>query len=401
MKIPTSDKESFLKQLDNVNISLSAECEVNNISKITKNLVISYVSDSAGCGHIRNIFPMTYINSIFAREGSIIPMIAPFFLFQHDLLIRTRSIFFQRTMSPAQLPHIQQYKELQKNYNYKMIYDIDDFIWYGENGFEGIPSYNFASTTIGDDTKKASIEIMNMMDIVCVSTNFLKDYLSKNGVKTNIVVINNTVPKYFWHDLRRSNIKEIIKKPRVIYTGSPTHYNSKLQLLGDIAANNNAWLEWIIKNVKDNKIDFMCMGSPQEGVPFFFKSIESKMISVKWVNSFKYHLPILKYKPDINLMPLVPNMFNFSKSNIKYIESCAAGSIGVGSVFTCGYPSPYDENIVKIPDTYTYEQFDNKIQESLEPNTFNDIIDKQYKQLNENGWWLESDKFINKIVSLF
>jgi hypothetical protein len=395
--IPTSDKNGFLAQLNNPNKHLPINFEqAQQINKTNKNIVLSYVSDSAGCGHIRNIFPFIYMNAVFAREGKLVPMIAPFFLYQQDILLRTRSIFFQRQMSPDMIPQIRQYKDLQKSYRYKMIFDIDDFIWDGPEVGEHIPEYNFASTQLKDDVKHASKEIMNMMDLVTVSTPFLKDYLSTHGIKVPIEVLPNTVPKYFWGSVgKRAPIKERKGKLKIILTQSPTHYCQQRKLIGDWGANDNMWLDWIIKNVKENKIDVLCMG----GLPFFFDSIRNKIHVIEWVNSFQYHIPILKFKADFCFMPLVPNYFNYGKSQIKYLESCVAGSIGVGSTFTNGKPSPYEDSIVKIPDNWSINQFDEKIKEYSEIELFNKTIQEQYKYIDENNYWTESESFINKFAS--
>lgn len=392
--LPTSDLKRFEEQLNNPNKHMPGSIrQEKNVQKIQKNLVISYLSDSTGCGHIRNIFPMTYVNSVFGKGGKIIPFIAPFFLFQHDLLVRARTLYFQRTMNPYQINQVKQYRDLKRQYQYKLCYDIDDFIWKGPNPGECIPDYNLASTKIGDDVRKASIIIMNLMDTVCVSTEFLKKYLSEHGVTSNIVVVPNTIPKYFWGGLRRPKITKKIEKPKVIYTGSPTHYCNQRKMVGDW---ENSWLEWIIKNVKDNKIDFCCMG----GLPFFFESIKNKIHVINWLNSYQYHLPILKFKPDVGIAPLVPNYFNFSKSDIKHIEYCAAGCISMGTTFSNGMPSPYDNNFSKVSDKASVDNIEEEFQRILEPDTFNDIITKQYDLLDNDGRWLESPKFVNFFVGL-
>jgi hypothetical protein len=393
--LPTSDIETFKKQLSNPNKNISGQQSIQrNVSKVKKNLLLSYVSDSAGCGHIRNIFPMMYMNAVFTRGGNLIPVVAPFFMHQHDILIRTRAIFFQRQMSFSQLPHVMQYKNNQEKYGYKMVYDFDDFIWSGPDDGERIPSYNQASINIKDENRKSSIEIMNQMNTVCVSTEFLKMYLSTHGVNRPIEVINNTVPKFFWGGSEKGEIKEKIKKPKVIYTGSPTHYSNERKLKGDW---ENEWAEWVIKSVLDNKIDFVCMG----GLPFFFERIKSKITVVDWVNSFQYHVVVKSHKPDFGIAPLVPNYFNYSKSDIKHIEHCAVGAVSIGTYFTNGKPSPYDNNFVKVPDNITIDGIDEIFDEYTEPERYNEIIKRQYKMLDDDGRWLESPKFINKLASLF
>jgi hypothetical protein len=122
---------------------------------------------------------------------------------------------------------------------------------------------------------------------------------------------------------------------------------------------------------------------------------------VPWVNSYKYHLPILEFEPDFSIAPLVPNYFNFSKSDIKYIEACAYQAVFMGSVFTNGMPSPYDNCMVKVPDNFTPEQIEEQMWKHCEPEIFNKIIRDQYEMLEKDGRWLESDAYINQLTKIF
>jgi len=274
-----------------------------------------------------------------------------------------------------------------------MIYDIDDFIWKGSDEGEEIPEYNFGSGGITEEVRNSSIEIMNMMDVVCVSTDFLGEYIKNNGVTTEIKTVHNAVPQYFWGPHRKRPITSKIDKPRVIYSGSPTHYSNQKRLKGDW---ENSWCEWVIKNVKDNKIDFCCMG----GLPFFFEKIKNKIKIVDWVNSFQYALPIKDFRPDIGIAPLVPNYFNYSKSCIKYTEYCSIGALGIGTVFTNGKPSPYEVNIVKAPDTITVKEIDELVDRYTEPDEYNKVIKEQYKQMDINSWWLESPGYVKMLADI-
>jgi len=393
-QLPTSTFDVFRQHLLNPNHPFELSTQESKMMKVQKNLVLSYVSDSTGCGHIRNIFPMTYMNSIFGKTGRFNIMISPIMIFQHDVLLRTRSIFFQRTMAPGHIKAVQMYKDAQKKYGFKMIYDIDDFIWNGPDEGESIPDYNFGKSGITPEVQQSSIDIMNEMDIVCTSTDFLGQYIREHGVeKPKITTVYNAVPQYFWGPHRRRPIKEKIKKPRVIYTGSPTHYHQQLKLKGDW---ENAWCEWVIKSVKDNKIEFFCMG----GLPFFLESIKDKIQYTDWVNSYQYHLPIKNFRADIGIAPLVPNYFNYAKSDIKHVEYCSQGMISIGTVFTNGKPSPYDNNIVKVNSNCSVEDIENIVDEYTEPEKFNKTIKEQYKMLDQNGRWLESPKYIKMMTDI-
>lgn len=395
-QIPTSNLEIFRQHLLSPNKPFELSTQEGQLMKVQKNLVLSYVSDSTGCGHIRNIFPMTYMNSIFGKTGRFNILISPVMIFQHDILVRTRSVFFQRTMNPGHIGAVKAYKENQKKYGYKMVYDIDDFIWRGPDVGECIPDYNFGGKTIGDDIRKSSLEIMNLMDTVCVSTKFLGDYIKSHGVdKPEIKVVHNSVPQYFWGPQRKKPIQNRIERPRVIYTGSPTHYLNQEKLKGDW---ENAWCEWVIKNVMDNKIDFCCMG----GLPFFFEGLANRknFKVIDWVNSYQYHLPIKDFRADFGIAPLVPNYFNYSKSCIKYQEYCALGILGIGTVFTNGKPSPYEVCLVQAPDNITVNGIEEIFRKYREPEIYNDTIKKQYAQIDKNGWWMESEEYVKMLASI-
>ncbi|MFA5484951.1 MAG: hypothetical protein WC260_01755 [Candidatus Pacearchaeota archaeon] len=404
-KLPTSNFEMFKKQIQNPNKPFD-NCYQDNIHekiKILKNIVLSYPSDSSGCGNIRNIFPMTYLNAEFGKTKKLSMLLSPVMIYQQDILQRTRSIFFQRSMSPRQIPPIKKYMDLKDRYRYKMIHDIDDFIWLGNDEGESLPNYNFASEKITDDMRTASVEIMKMMDICCVSTDFLKNYIHHLGVdKNKIRVVPNCVPRYFWNRPEKEPIMDRIKKPSFIYTGSPTHYNNPKKLAGDL---DNAWTEWIIKSVNSNKIDFYCMG----GLPFVFESIKDKINIIPWINSYQYHLAVLDISADFSIGPLVPNYFNYSKSDIKYKEACASGSAFIGSIFpnTGNTPygfkktSPYDICELKLPYDCSVNDIDVLIDEYCEPNNYNKVIKAQYDYMYTGGWYLESPKYIKMLTEIF
>jgi hypothetical protein len=356
---------------------------------------MSYPSDSSGCGHIRNIFPMNYLNSLYGKSGRFNLVMSPMMIFQPEILRQARSIFFQRTMDPNHIPIVAKYKEIQKQLHFKMVYDIDDFIWAGDDVGEAIPDYNFGKRSITKPVQDASIEIMKMMDIVCVSTKFLGDYISSKGVDSKkIQVVHNTIAQAFWGADKKPHIKKKLEKPTVIWSASPTHWSNEKKLAGDM---DNAWQEWVKKSVMENKINFVQMG----GLPWFFESIKNKIKVIDWVPSYKYHLIVKSVKADFGLAPLVPNYFNYSKSFIKYQEYCAAGIVGMGTYFTNGRPSPYDVCQLKLPDTTTIKDIDTMFNKHCEPEYYNKILDAQYAQLVKESWYTESPGYVNRLVSIF
>jgi len=392
----TTTFEQFKESIDNI----AGIKQAQNLVPIKKSFLLSFVSDSAGCGHIRNIFPMTYLNSIYGKSAELIPIITPVFIWQHDILVRTKSLYFQRQMSPDQLQYVRQYKELQKQYGYKMVWDIDDFIWghnekQGGTVDDGVPSYNFGYPGITDAVKEASIEIIKLMDLITVSTEYLKWYLQTvKGITVPIQVVPNAVPKYFWGNKRKRPITKDIQKPRVVYTGSPTHYNNQEKLPGDFG---NAWKDWVIKAVNEGRIDFWVMG----GLPFFFESIKDKIHVIDWVGSFQYHHAVRDINADFAIMPLVPNNFNYSKSDIKAVELYSCGVACIGTTFTNGKPSPYDNNPLTLPDTCTVSDIDSLVSKYCKMDAYNKVLEIQYNKMNKEHRYLEDPVYVKLLVDSY
>lgn len=395
-EVSQSDLEDFQKQINN---AASTQEAAKKKMSMKKNIVLAYVCDSSGCGHIRCVFPFAYMNSIFGKTGNMYATVSPFFITQQDILMQTRSIFFQRQMNPSQVAAIQNYKSHQPIFKYKMMYDIDDYIWgYNElqpngNKEDGVPSYNFGYPNITDEVKKSCNDIMSMMDVITVSSDFLKYYI-ENVLKINVpvVVVKNTISKFFWGLEKRKGIDKKLIKPRVVYTGSPTHYSNEKKMLGDW---DTAWRDYVIKAVKTDKIEFICMG----GCPWFFESIKSKIHVIDWVNSFQYHLAVKETKPDFIIAPLIPNNFNRSKSNIKMIESHAVGGAFIGNKFADGSPSPYDDSIIPaLPNNCSVSDIEQVVDEYCRPDKFNRVIKQQYEYLDKNNHWTESPGFISQFT---
>lgn len=399
IKLPTSDFDMFKKQVSNPNTGFDNVEQVVNVGppkKINKNLVLVYNSDYTGCGYIRTIIPSLYLNAIMARRGNIECMVTRHMIFQEDILEKTKTILFQRTMGPNSTDVVKKYKELQKKYKFKMVYDIDDFIWDGDDEGEGIPAYNPGKANISKEVQDTSLEIMKLMDEICVTTQFLKDYISKKaGIDPNkITLVHNTMPSYLWGSIKKQPITEQITKPTVLWSASPTHWHNGAKLYGDM---DNAWREWVIRNVNCGRINFVQMG----GLPWFFEEIKDKIKVINWVDSLHYPSVVKAVNADFGIAPLVPNYFNYSKSPIKYQEYCVSGIVGIGTVFTNGNPSPYDIACVRTEDTVTADQLDELFFGYLSrPEVYNDLLNKQYQQVVENHWIQESAGYIQKMMNI-
>lgn len=369
---------------------------------------------TVGCSHVRLRYNAMYFDGI---DTGVIPIIMPIFTFDPNLLTHSKSIVFQRPVSKVHVDVVRRYKALQQKYGYKMVFEIDDLIFKTGLGpadkEDGIPSYNLSSKHIKLDELESNLkEVLPLMDLIVVSTDYLKKAFEKVFNVNNVITIKNVVPRYLWNYPRKKHIAEDLKKPRVIYSGSPTHYinpvpprqpspnepNGFAGLAGKKGDWNTALCDWVIKNVKEDKIDFVCMGA----LPFFWECIKDKIKFIPWVNSQTFPRLFQEQMADFSIASIVDNEFNKCKSALRYTEACASGAVFIGTVFHDNDDSPYREihPDCKYFDNWTVDQIDEMFWKLCKKEKYNEVLDKQYEQCNHADFWLESSKHMNEWMNM-
>ena len=58
------------------------------------------MSDPSGCGHIRNVFPMSYLNAQFGKTGKFNLILSPIPTFEPEILLKSRTLFFRDGWHP-------------------------------------------------------------------------------------------------------------------------------------------------------------------------------------------------------------------------------------------------------------------------------------------------------------
>jgi len=96
--------------------------------------------------------------------------------------------------------------------------------------------------------------------------------------------------------------------------------------------------------------------------------------------------------------PLVENNFNKCKSSLRYTESCAAGTVFLGTVFSKDKWSPYEEipEECKVLDTATVEDIDRIFWNACKKDNYNKLLNQNYDFINTHGFWLESNTHLQK-----
>lgn len=280
---------------------------------------INYYADYGGCGYWRMIWPEFCLNSYQkAVISGLTCMVLDLRFYQNIKTIR-----MQRQATPTQNAFI---KELHKNkstFGYRLLYEVDDIVFKDD-----IPDYNRCKDAFVDQAIIESIlDIMRMMDEITVTCQYMKDYYIEKTGNKKVTVIPNYPPKFWlgrYYDKKKiENLYEKHKKrPRILYAGSGTHIDvtNRTGMKDDFAH----VVDEIIKARK--KFKFVWKGCYPLAVKPFIENGE--MEYVDWS-------PLMDLPRDINKLdcnavfaPLIENVFNKSKSNIKMVEAGAFGLPG-------------------------------------------------------------------------
>jgi len=294
---------------------------------------LNYYADYGGCGHWRMIWPEFLLNfSQKAVCSGMTQMILDLRFYQSIKAIR-----FQRQATESQLGFIKELHKIKDNFGLKLMYEVDDVVFK-----EDIPDYNRCKDAFNDDKiVKNILEIINLMDEMTVTCQFMKDYYIEKTGNTKITVIPNYAPK-FWLD-RFYNKQTILKnyeknkkRPRILYAGSGTHIDvlNRTGMKDDF----HHVIDEIIKARK--KFKFVWKGCYPLALKPFIDNGEMEYVG--WSSLPQYPQDLWNTNCNATFAPLTDNNFNYSKSNIKMIE---AGALGL--------PGTYQ-------DMCTYQDSDNR-----------------------------------------
>lgn len=339
-----------------------------------------YPSDFAGCGQLRSYFPNNVLNSFYGQHRKkLYEGIASTRLVLPDRISNDLNfIRFQRQLSNPQTTFIdivKRYRDASECANFKMIYDIDDLIG-------SVPKYNSSAKSYNTDECIANLHrIVNLVDIITVSTYQLKKHLKQLGGIAKIKIIPNYLPKYLYRPYEFQKTEN--EKPVIVWAGSTTHFN--LHDKGDFAP---------IFDLMQNTVDefrWVILGIPE--IPIWLEHLKDKIELRPWVRSiYQYPTELKKINADFGVAPLVNNEFNNSKSNIKILDYASADIIAI-----CSEITPYKESQLFFSGDWKTDRdtiidiFQNKQKQE-------DILRAQSRMMD--SYWLET-KGIKKYRQLF
>ena len=311
---------------------------------------VNYLADYSGCGHWRILWPEAVINA----RGDGMSQSTTAMVTQPPWYTGVKCVKLQRQASSSQKEFVKFLKEVQKEHDFKIIYEVDDVVFR-----EVIPDYNkFKFAFDNDEVRQNCIDIINMVDEVTVTCDFMKQlYIEKTG-QQKVTVIPNFVPNSWMGQLFNPRKVERAyennkKKPRILYTGSGAHYDVDNKVGGndDLAGVR----DYIRKTV--NKYQWIFVGAFP---PQLVDLVQDRKIEFyPWQQLLKYPYFIANLDAQLMVAPLLPNDFNKAKSDIKFIEACTLGipclCQNIETYFTAPKQLRFD----------TVEEFADKIERTL------------------------------------
>lgn len=325
--------------------------------------IINFPSDKNGCGFYRSMIPLGFMSARLDWDSTFMYQ----FVFDLNLIRTANWVRFQRQCTDNQKRCILEYRRcIDKTKSpARIIYELDDLVHAIEP--HNILAYQFYTPT----RRQNVVDIMKMSHRVTFSTQFLKEFYSQNFGINNSVVVPNYLPKFMWNPDFTKSKRPGNKKPTIVWGGSASHIGPK----GDLES-----LLPMIEATTD-EFDWIFVGCIPE-------KLKGKVKFINWVNFYEYPTLMQNIKADLAIAPITDGIFNYAKSDLKYLEYSA---MNVPSLLSSigGGKGPYDftnGNLVKTNDPDDWYQ---SIKELLgNENKLADTLKRQQDFVNTR--WLEN-----------
>jgi glycosyltransferase involved in cell wall biosynthesis len=271
---------------------------------------IVMVADKGGCGYWRMRLPAEHLCSRHA--GVNIDVTPTEIKFEHLLAYDT--VMVQRTHDWDSYYALAKLKRAGK----RIIYDMDDDLF-------SIEPDNPAFSVIGLDQQAAALACMKLANTITVSTRHLAEriepLLDDAPQPVNIHVIPNSIGQEGWTKLESARQADGIK--RILWSGSAAHENDWMECIEAVDA--------VLKERTDTRL--LLLGH----LP---KAVEMRIALPHWEKKVEFmrfgraetYFDVLKcIRAHVGIAPLRDNLFNRSKSSIKWLEYTLAGIPTVAS----------------------------------------------------------------------
>lgn len=321
--------------------------------------IMAVPMDNFACGHYR---VLNVANCLYKDYKVTIAQPGTFNYMNQDY-------FFTQRMAGES--NMQTLLKIKDNTGVKFIVDYDDNVW----DIDVLPAYNFTKINSKDNRESMAKYLDKLADHITVTTDALKESLTKFVSPSKITVIPNMLPRYKWNYNRNT-------KPtndHILYAGSPTHFSNEKQMYGDFT---NEWDKFLTTRTVN------IMGR----TPWFINP--NKFYEWTDMLNYSHNFYNIATENKYIIAPLAENFFNKCKSDLKYLECCAVGRVCICTDFE---DSPYHwaHPLQKVPLRVTAKQLEYIIKQCDEH--YDEIIEYQYDYLNKR--WLENN--LDKYKQIF
>lgn len=330
--------------------------------------ILAFISGYDGCGYYRVQLVAKYLNKL----PDVYMKIS--FEYSKELMDWADLIILQKQVNQKAIPFVEYAKSLGK----KIITEVDD-------DYFNIPEWNPAHSYYKDKTE-GLVNFYKISDAMTVTNDHLAQQMRKYN--PNVYSLPNSIDipfieklkklpqedkyrhiKYLDKDQKKLSLEEVfyfLEGKKVIgWGGSPTH-------LRDLQQATTALIE-MCKKDKDVVLTMMACATDD-----LLKNIpKDQLILINPVPIFLYHKNLIIQNWDVGICPVEDNVFNRSKSNLKFLEF---GVLGFPCL--CSDVENYRKTITHLENGYLTKNTDESWYNSL-----NSIIyDKELKnKLGKNA----------------
>lgn len=266
--------------------------------------ITSYVSDHHACGYVRMEVPAREINKSYPNHDMVV---------KGDILMsdyfRSNIMIFQRQFTEANL----QKMLLAKSMGIKTIYEIDDDLFNLDPAFKA-PSEFFLQPEIRDIMTRF---LCNADAITTTTVQLAKALQASTGTKKPIFVVDNYLDVESW-DSAFAN-KEHKDTITIGWMGSQSHVVDAPLVSKALGRLANEY-----PTLRHHFIGWLDLTTLPD-----LAAHKDRVLSEGWCDISE--LPNTMSDIDIGLCPLVDNVFNVSKSCIKWLQHSALGIPTVAS----------------------------------------------------------------------
>jgi glycosyltransferase involved in cell wall biosynthesis len=261
------------------------------------NQIIMTTGDKGACGYYRATLPARHCTGVtLADEVEGLPS----------------AVVFHRIPKPSGLALVRELKAA----GVRIGWELDDDFW---NPTLWNPGAHFIT---GDDMGRLK-EALDLADLIIVSTEALAAQIGRENVR----VCPNLLDLGDWKGPGPKG-----EKLRVLWAGSGCH-RGDLDLLADPVLDLISWMP--------EDIEVIFFGDIPEELTAYHRVIGSLLGKVRayhrqvaFVEPVQfpwYYSALQQLSPDVCLAPLRPEIFNASKSNVKWLEYSMLGAVTVAS----------------------------------------------------------------------